>query len=243
MEEKNEITNDNATSINTSNTSDSKDANETKNTNEEINNEKNKFEKFENSREKTENNQERAEAAERKEKGAMESKLNNFVSESETFKNENEDEKFQDLNNKIVEQKEQLDEAEDRIKRLMAEFENFKKRSEKERQAMYSSVMGDVVTSLLPAIDNLEKAADAETEDKQYQEGVKMVLNQIKDVLKANNVTEIEAVGKPFDPSLHEAVSMVEDPDLGSKIVKEEFRKGYMIGDRVLRHSMVVVAN
>ena len=79
---------------------------------------------------------------------------------------------IQQLNDKIVEQKQQLDEADDRIKRLMAEFENFKKRSDKERQGLYSSVMGDVIISLLPAIDNLEKAAAAETSDKQYQEGI-----------------------------------------------------------------------
>ena len=150
---------------------------------------------------------------------------------------------IQQLNDKIVEQKQQLDEADDRIKRLMAEFENFKKRSDKERQGLYSSVMGDVIISLLPAIDNLEKAAAAETSDKQYQDGVKMVLQQFKDVLQANNVTEIPTVGKQFDPSLHEAVSMCQDPKLGPNTIKEEFRKGYMIGDRVLRHSMVVVAN
>ena len=150
---------------------------------------------------------------------------------------------IQQLNDKIVEQKQQLDEADDRIKRLMAEFENFKKRSDKERQGLYSSVMGDVIISLLPAIDNLEKAAAAETSDKQYQDGIKMVLQQFKDVLQANNVTEIPAVGKQFDPSLHEAVSMCQDPKLGPNTIKEEFRKGYMIGDRVLRHSMVVVAN
>jgi molecular chaperone GrpE len=150
---------------------------------------------------------------------------------------------IQQLNDKIVEQKQQLDEADDRIKRLMAEFENFKKRSDKERQGLYSSVMGDVIISLLPAIDNLEKAAAANTEDKQYQDGIKMVLQQFKDVLQANNVTEIPTVGKQFDPSLHEAVSMCQDPKLGPNTIKEEFRKGYMIGDRVLRHSMVVVAN
>jgi len=150
---------------------------------------------------------------------------------------------IQQLNDKIVEQKQQLDEADDRIKRLMAEFENFKKRSDKERQGLYSSVMGDVVISLLPAIDNLEKAAAAESADKQYQEGIKMVLQQFKDVLKANNVVEIPTVGKQFDPSLHEAVSMCQDPKLGPNTIKEEFRKGYMIGDKVLRHSMVVVAN
>ena len=136
-----------------------------------------------------------------------------------------------------------MDEKDDRIKRLMAEFENFKKRSDKERTSLYSSVMGDVVTSLLPILDNLEKAAKAETKDEQYKNGIEMVLSQFKEVLKTNGVTEIEAIGKKFDPALHEAVSLVEDKTLGEKEIKEEFRKGYMIGDRVLRHSLVVVAN
>ena len=154
-----------------------------------------------------------------------------------------EDKKIKKLQKKVEEQKQELEECDDRIKRLMAEFENFKKRSNKERSGMYNSVMGDVVTALLPAIDNLEKAVEAETSDEQYNSGVEMVLNQIKDVLKSNGVEEIKAVGEPFDPSLHEAVSSVVDESLGSKIIKEEFRKGYMIGDRVLRHSLVVVAN
>lgn len=147
------------------------------------------------------------------------------------------------LQAKIEEQKEEIDEKDDRIKRLMAEFENFKKRSDKERLGMYNSVMGDVVMKLLPVLDNLEKAVAAESKDEQYKNGIEMVEKQFQDVLKANGVKEIESIGKPFDPSLHEAVSLVEDSNLGSKIIKEEYRKGYTIGDKVLRHSLVVVAN
>lgn len=147
------------------------------------------------------------------------------------------------LKAKIDSQKEEIDEKDDRIKRLMAEFENLKKRSDKERIGMYNSVMGDVVTKLLPVLDNLEKASASNTNDTQYKEGIEMVLKQFKDVLTSNGVKEIETVGKPFDPSLHEAVSTVEDNSLGKNIIKEEFRKGYMIGDKVLRHSLVVVAN
>ena len=135
------------------------------------------------------------------------------------------------LQAKIEEQKEEIDEKDDRIKRLMAEFENFKKRSDKERLGMYNSVMGDVVMKLLPVLDNLEKAVAAESKDEQYKNGIEMVEKQFQDVLKANGVKEIESIGKPFDPSLHEAVSLVEDS------------KGYTIGDKVLRHSLVVVAN
>lgn len=137
----------------------------------------------------------------------------------------------------------QLDETNDRLKRIAAEFDNYKKRNEKEKVGMYSSVMADVVSNFLPVIDNLEKAVASQTEDEGYKQGVELVLKQFKDVLKANGVTEIEAVGKTFDPELHEAVSLVVDESLGEKEVKEEYRKGYKIGDKVIRHSMVVVAN
>ena len=162
---------------------------------------------------------------------------------SHRIEQDNSDGELKVLKDKLAKQKEDLEDKDDRIKRLMAEFENFKKRSEKERTGLYNSVMGDVITSLLPVLDNLEKAAKTETKDEQYKNGIEMVVNQFKDVLKNNGVTEIETIGKKFDPSLHEAVSLVQDEKLGEKEIKEEFRKGYMIGDRVLRHSLVVVAN
>lgn len=175
----------------------------------------------------------------------MEEKIDNIVesTNNENEKNIKQNNEINELKDKINLQKKEIEEKEDRIKRLMAEFENFKKRSDKERTNLYNSVMGDVVTSLLPVIDNLEKAASVETKDEQYKNGIQMVLNQFKDVLKANGVKEIETIGKKFDPSLHEAVSLVQDSALGEKEIKEEFRKGYMLGDRVLRHSLVVVAN
>ena len=135
------------------------------------------------------------------------------------------------------------DEQEDRIKRLMAEFENFKKRSAKEREQLYNSIISDIAMSFLPVIDNLEKAVSVKTEDENYRVGVELVLKQFKEVLSNNGVKEIEAVGKTFDPELHEAVSSVEDANLGVQEIKEEYRKGYMIGNKVIRHSLVVVAN
>lgn len=143
----------------------------------------------------------------------------------------------------IIELKKQLDEKEDRLKRLMAEFDNFKKRSSKERDMLYNSLISDIIKSLLPVIDNLEKASSATTSDENYKQGVELVLKQFMDVLAANGVTSIETVGKTFDPEFHEAVSSVVDENLGEKEIKEEFRKGYKIGNRVIRHSMVVVAN
>lgn len=147
------------------------------------------------------------------------------------------------LKDTILLQKEQLEEQEDRLKRLMAEFDNFKKRSSKEREGLYNSLVSDIFSSLLPVIDNLEKAVEAKTEDEAYKQGVELVLKQFKDVLSANGVEEIETVGQVFDPELHEAVASVTDKTLGEKVIKEEYRKGYKIGSKVIRHSMVVVAN
>lgn len=160
--------------------------------------------------------------------------------EKNTVEEKDEQTKLKDT---ILKQKEKLDEQEDRLKRLMAEFDNFKKRSSKEREGLYNSLVSDIFSSLLPVIDNLEKAVEAKTEDEAYKQGVELVLKQFKDVLAANGVQEIEAVGQVFDPELHEAVASVTDENLGEKVIKEEYRKGYKIGSKVIRHSMVVVAN
>lgn len=139
--------------------------------------------------------------------------------------------------------KQELEEMTDRYKRLMAEFDNFKKRSSKERESLYNSLMSDIITSILPVVDNLEKAAAAPTEDENYKQGVEMVHKQLMDTLSSLGVEEIKTVGETFNPEYHEAVSSVEDEALGEKEIKEEFRKGYKIGEKVIRHSMVVVAN
>ena len=143
----------------------------------------------------------------------------------------------------ITEEKRELDEVTDRYKRLFAEFENYKKRSQKERDNLYGMITGDVVSSILPVMDNLEKAAEAKTEDLNYQAGVKMVLKQLSEVLVKFGLKEIESVGTTFDPELHEAVSHIEDPEKGVQEIVEEYRKGYTLGNKVVRHSMVIVAN
>lgn len=139
--------------------------------------------------------------------------------------------------------KQDYDELDDRFKRILAEFENFKKRSNKEREGLYNSILSDVIEVMLPVVDNLENAAKVETTDENYKQGVELVLKQFKDVLKSKGVEEIETVGKTFDPELHEAVSSIQDESLGEKEIAQEYRKGYKIGNRVIRHSMVVVAN
>ena len=143
----------------------------------------------------------------------------------------------------LQKKQEELDELTDRYKRVMAEFENYKKRSSKERENLYGSILGDVVEAVLPVLDNLENAAKVETKDENYKQGVELVLKQFKDVLKSKGVEEIEAIGTTFDPELHEAVSSVQDESKESQEIVQEYRKGYKFGNKVIRHSMVVVAN
>lgn len=154
------------------------------------------------------------------------------------------DEKVEEVQDCIIDPKQQeLDELNDRYKRVLAEFENFKKRSGKERETLYNSILSDVVEVFLPIVDNLENAVKIETQDNEYKKGVELVLKQFKDILKAKGVEEIPAIGETFDPSLHEAVSSVQDPEKGAQEIVQEYRKGYKIGSKVIRHSMVVVAN
>ena len=139
--------------------------------------------------------------------------------------------------------KSEYDELDDRYKRILAEFENYKKRSAKERENLYNSILSDVVEVMLPILDNLENAAKIETKDEEYKKGIELVLKQFQDTLKAKGVEEIQTIGETFDPELHEAVSSVQDDTKGEKEIVQEYRKGYKIGSKVIRHSMVVVAN
>ena len=155
----------------------------------------------------------------------------------------NEVQENNEMEQKIVALQKEADENNDRLKRIMAEFENFKKRTQKEKELQYNSILADVISSLLPVIDNLEKAVQTNTEDASFKQGVEMVYKQLLDVLASYGVKKIEAVGNRFDPELHDAVSHVEDETLGEQIVKEVFRTGYILGDKVVRHAMVIVAN
>lgn len=137
----------------------------------------------------------------------------------------------------------EYNELDDRFKRMLAEFENYKKRSQKEKDGIYGMITGDVVATMLPIMDNLEKAVDAKTEDTAYQDGVKLVARQFAEALKRLGLEEIEAVGTRFDPEFHEAVSHIDDPEKGEQEIVQEYRKGYRIGNKVVRHSMVIVAN
>ena len=167
----------------------------------------------------------------------MSEKDNNEIKENEELKQENQEQ------NEIQTIKQELDDVTDRYKRILAEFENHKKRSQKERDNLYNSILSDIVEGMLPILDNLENAVKAETKDKEYKKGVELVLKQFQDILKSKGVEEIKALGETFDPEVHEAVSSVQDDTKGEKEIVQEYRKGYRIGTKVIRHSMVVVAN
>ena len=134
----------------------------------------------------------------------------------------------------------------DRLKRSMAEFDNFRKRSEKEKATMFDMGARSVAEKLLPIVDNFERAmtaTPAEGEGKAFADGIAMIYNQMTKTLEDLGVKPIDCVGKEFDPNLHNAVMHIEDENLGENIVAEELLKGYMYKDGVLRHSMVKVAN
>ncbi len=133
--------------------------------------------------------------------------------------------------------------SDDRYLRLMAEYDNFRKRSAKERELIYTDVRVDTVSKFLPVYDNLARAMSTATADEAYKKGVEMTFNQLCEVFKKLGVEEIEAVGKTFDPNFHNAVMHVDDEEKGESEIVEEFQKGFKVGDKVIRFSMVKVAN
>ena len=141
---------------------------------------------------------------------------------------------------------EKIEELEDRVKRQMAEFDNFRKRTEKEKSHMYEVGARDVIEKILPVVDNFERGLAAVPEEERTNpiiEGMDKIYKQLMTVLTDLGVAPIEAAGQEFDPNLHNAVMHIEDEELGENIVAEEFQKGYTYKETVIRHSMVKVAN
>ena len=136
----------------------------------------------------------------------------------------NNDENIETVNQEIQKDNSEYEELNDRYKRLFAEFENYKKRSQKEKESIYGMITGDVVSSMLPVMDNLEKAAEAKSNDTQYQDGVKLVARQFQEALKSLGLEEIETIGQRFDPEFHEAVSHIEDETKGEQEIVQEYR-------------------
>ena len=131
----------------------------------------------------------------------------------------------------------------DKYIRICAEYDNYRKRTQKEKDNLYGDIRANVITSFLPVYDNLVRALAAETSDEAYRKGVEMIMNQFNATMEKLGVTEINAVGEKFDPAIHNAVMHVDDETKGENEVVEEFQKGFKIGDKVIRFSMVKVAN
>ena len=133
--------------------------------------------------------------------------------------------------------------ASDAYLRLLAEYDNYRKRSQKEKDNLYSEIKADVVTKFLPVYDNLMRALNQSTEDEAYRKGVEMIMTQFCTTLEKLGVTRTESLGQKFDPTLHNAVMHVEDEEKGENEIVEVFQEGFMLGEKVIRFAMVKVAN
>ncbi len=145
--------------------------------------------------------------------------------------------------NQLTELENQLADMKDKYMRTLAEYDNYRKRTIKEKESIYPEAKAVVVEKFIPLIDNFDRAIESAENKDAFYEGVLMVKKLFDEVFEGLGVEEIKAVGEPFDPAFHNAVMHCEDETVGENIVVEEFQKGYKIGDRVLRYSMVKVAN
>ena len=134
-------------------------------------------------------------------------------------------------------------ELNDKFLRICAEYDNFRKRSQKEKDALYGDIKANTVTKFLPVYDNLERALKQNTEDEAYKKGVEMIMTQFCSTLEKLGVTEIVCLGEKFDPTMHNAVMHVDDEEKGENEIVEVFQKGFKLGDKVIRFAMVKVAN
>ena len=138
----------------------------------------------------------------------------------------------------------QLESVKDQFVRQTAEYENYRKRTTKEKENIYQDAKADTIKEFLAVYDNLERAAASEDgEDSTHKKGLEMIFQQYKDILAKLGVTEIEAAGKPFDPEKMNAVMHIDDESLGENVVAQVFQAGFMLGDKVIRHAIVQVAN
>lgn len=138
----------------------------------------------------------------------------------------------------------QLESVKDQFVRLTAEYDNYRKRTAKEKDALYQDAKADTIREFLAVYDNLERAVATEgDEDSPHKKGLEMIFHQYQEILKKLGVTEMEALGQPFDPEKHNAVMHIDDENFGENVVSQVFQAGFTLGDKVLRHAIVQVAN
>ncbi len=138
----------------------------------------------------------------------------------------------------------QLESVKDQFVRLTAEYDNYRKRTAKEKDSLYQDAKADTIREFLAVYDNLERAVSTEgDEDSPHKKGLEMIFHQYQEILKKLGVTEMEALGQPFDPEKHNAVMHIDDENFGENVVSQVFQAGFTLGDKVLRHAIVQVAN
>lgn len=178
--------------------------------------------------------------------GADEAEMNGAADDADENEAKSEKKKLFGKKNKKDKKDEKIDELTDRLTRQMAEFDNFRKRTEKEKAQMYEIGAKDIIEKILPVVDNFERGLTSVPEEERatpFAEGMEKIYKQLMTTLEGIGVKPIEAVGQEFNPDFHNAVMHVEDEELGENIIAEEFQKGYTYRDSVVRHSMVKVAN
>lgn len=147
------------------------------------------------------------------------------------------------LEEELEKLKKDMAELNDRYIRTLAEYDNFRKRSQREKDAVYANATSDAVTKLLPILDSFDRAANYECPDEQYKKGIDLIGTSVKEAFDSLGIKEIPALGEQFDPKFHNAVMHIDNPAYGENVITDVYRKGYTLGDKVIRFSMVVVAN
>ena len=181
--------------------------------------------------------------AKEKKKAEKKTDAEDVILENEAVAEENAEKAVDERDAIIEELNGKLLEANDKLLRTIAEYDNFRKRSAKEKEAIYSDSKSDVTSKLLPVIDNFERAAMAETDLESYKKGIEMIVKQLLDVLGALGVEAFGEKGEEFDPNFHNGVMHIDDENLGENVIAEVYMKGYKMGDRVIRPATVIVAN
>lgn len=148
-----------------------------------------------------------------------------------------------ELNDKLNDAEKKLSSADDKYLRLCAEYDNYRKRTSREKLEIFSDSTIKCVAEILPVLDNFERAFEAECADENFKNGMQMIYGQFSDALKKIGVKEMEALGEEFDPNFHNAIKQIDDENFGENTVCEIFQKGYMLNDKVIRHAVVAVAN
>ena len=162
--------------------------------------------------------------------------------ENESSEEDDEVSEYNDTASQIADMEDALAEAKDQYLRLMAEYDNFRKRTAREKTETYQNASVSCVLNILPVIDSFERSLEFECSDENFKNGMTMIFGQLKEFLTKMNVTEIEALGAEFDPNIHNAIQQLDGTDYESNHVCQVFQKGYMLGDKLIRPAMVAVA-